>query len=221
MRGGTNPDILGAMKVRSALAVLGAAVLAACTTTPTVFEAVSLRPEASGRRYSTIVVVPLRANPENRDIFAASLVGRLSAWTTRAERGADVLSRTHFEVKDGRLVLKTDAEAIRRHLQTSGFEAVLVVSRLRPDDHDEGNHFWSKDPIGDYFSLPRSTPSATPAKTGDPVYFSTDLIDTATGKVVWSGHTKSIRTEYTVPLAESYAQAVVAELLRNGLIGKR
>jgi hypothetical protein len=196
-------------------------LLAACTTTPTVFEAVNFRPEAPGRRYSTLVVVPLRSNPENRDIFANSLIGQLTAWTTRVERGADVLSRTHFDLKDGRLVLKTDPDAIRKHLAASGFEAVLVVSRLRPEDHGDGDHFWSKDPIGDYFSAPRSTPTATRAKTGDPVYFSTDLLDTATGKVVWSGHTRSLRTEYTVSLAESYAQAVVAELLKDGLIGKR
>lgn len=200
---------------------LAAALLCACAATPTVFEAVNLRPEAPGRRYSTLVVVPLRSSPENRDIFANSLVGQLSAWTTRVERGADVLSRTHFETRDGRLVLKTDPEAIRRHLQSSGFEAVLVVSRLRAEDHGGGDHFWSKDPIGDYFSAPRSTPTATRPQAGDPIYFSTDLLDTATGKVVWSGHTRSLRTEYTVSLAESYAQAVVAELLKNGLIGKR
>lgn len=201
--------------------VLPLLLLAACATTPTVFEAVNFKPDVAGRRYSTLVVVPLRANPENRDIFANALIGRLSAWTTRVERGADVLSRTHFDVNGGRLVLKTDPEAIRKHLAVSGFEAVLVVSRLRPEDHGDGDHFWSKDPIGDYFSAPRSTPTATAPKPGDPVYFSTDLIDTATGKVVWSGHTRSVRGDYTVFLAESYAQAVVAELLKDGLIGKR
>ncbi|TPW21645.1 MAG: hypothetical protein FD126_478 [Elusimicrobia bacterium] len=209
------------MKARSALAVLSAAALAACATSPTVFEAVNLRPEGAGRRFSTIVVVPLRSNPETRDIFAAAMVGQLSPWTVRAERGADVLSRTHFEVRDGRLALKTDSDAIRRHLASSGFQAVLVVSRLRAERHSEGGHHWSEDPIGDYFSLPRSTPSARAPQTGDPVLISTDLIDTSTGKVVWSGHSKSIRTEYTVSLAESYAQAVVEELLRSDLIGKR
>jgi hypothetical protein len=201
-----------------------AALLGACSTTPTVFEAVNLRPESSGRRFKTLVVVPLRSNPETRDIFAASLVGRLQAWTLRVERGADVLSRTHFEVRDGRLALKTDAEAIRKHLAASGFEAVLVVSRLRADRHGEGAHRWSEDPIGDYFSIPRGSRTARVAPTaqnGDPVLISTDLIDTATGKVVWSGHSKSLRTEYTVSLAESYAQAVVEELLRADLVGKR
>jgi hypothetical protein len=200
-----------------------AALLGACSTTPTVFEAVNLRPESSGRRYKTLVVVPLRSNPETRDIFAASLVGRLQAWTNRVERGADVLSRTHFEVRDGRLALKTDAEAIRKHLAASGFEAVLVVSRLRADRHGEGAHRWSEDPIGDYFSAPRGPrPAGSPGpQSGDPVLIATDLIDTATGKVVWSGHSKSLRTEYTVSLAESYAQAVVEELLRADLVGKR
>lgn len=208
------------MKARSALAALGAAVLAACATTPTVFEAVNLRPESAGRRFTTVVVVPLRSNPETRDVFASALVDRLSSWTVRAERGADVLSRTHFEVRNGRLALKTDAEAIRRHLASSGFEAVLVVSRLRPE-RLEGGPRWSEDPIGDYFSAPRSTPSATAPRTGDPILISTDLIETATGRVVWSGHSKSLRTEYTVSLAESYAQAVVEELLRSDLVGKR
>lgn len=208
------------MKVRRALAALGAAALAACATTPTVFEAVNLRPEAAGRRYKTLVVVPLRSNPETRDVFAAALVGRLEPWTVRAERGADVLSRTHFEVREGRLALKTDPESIRNHLKASGFEAVLVVSRLRPE-RLEGGRRWSEDPIGDYFSAPRSTPAASAPRTGDPIHISTDLLDTATGKVVWSGHSKSLRTEYTVSLAESYAQAVVEELLRSDLIGKR
>lgn len=220
MRKGTKSDILRGMRA-APLAL--AALLCACSTTPTVFEAVNLRPEASGRRYTTLVVVPLRSNPETRDIFAAALVGQLQAWTLRVERGADVLSRTHFEVRDGRLALKTDAEAIRKHLAASGFEAVLVVSRLRAEHHNEGVHGWTDDPIGDYFKAPRSTRTAPSpgAQAGDPVLIATDLIDTATGKVVWSGHSKSQRTEYTVSLAESYAQAVVEELLRADLVGKR
>lgn len=215
-----NPDILRGMKAGPPLL---AALLCACASTPTVFEAVNLRPESAGRRFTTVVVVPLRGNPETRDVFAAALVGQLQAWTMRVERGADVLSRTHFEVRDGRLALRTDAEAIRKHLAASGYEAVLVVSRLRADRHGEGEHRWSDDPIGDYFSAPRSTWTARARgpQPGDSVFISTDLIETATGKIVWSGHSKSLRTEYTVSLAESYAQAVVEELLRADLVGKR
>lgn len=207
------PAILAAMTRR----LLGAAVLlAACVTSPTVFEAVNLRPGAQGRRFKTVVVAPLGSNAELRDVFAGSLVGRLKPWTVRAERGADVLSRAHFEDRAGRLVLKTDADAVRRHLSASGFEAVLVVYR-----HQEspGEHRWTEDPVGDYFSHP---PEARPAtKPGDPVHIAADLLETATGKVVWSGHSRSVRTEHLVTLADSYAEAVTAELVKSDLIGRR
>lgn len=189
---------------------------AACVTAPTVFEAVNLRPDAAGKRFKTVVVAPLGGNPEVRDLFANSLVGRLKPWTVRAERGADVLSRVHFEDRAGRLVLKTDADAVRRHLAASGFEAVLVLYR-----HQEtpGAHAWSEDPVGDYFKTPAEARPAPQA--GDPVHIAADLLDTATGRVVWSGHSRSVRTEHMVTLADSYSEAVVAELVKADLIGRR
>lgn len=203
------------MRVLPFLALLSAA---ACATTPTVFEAVNLRPGAAGKRFKTVVVAPLGSNPELRDLFAISLVDRLKAWTVRTERGADVLSRAHFEDRDGRLILKTDVEALRRRLASSGYEAVLAVSRQREETRG-GEHRWPEDPIGDFFSRPAQD---RPAERADePVLIATDLIDTATGKVVWSGCSRTVRPEEVVTLAESYASAVVEELVKNDLIGKR
>ncbi len=187
--------------------VLAALVAAACATPPTVFEATSLRPEARGRHYARIAVIYMNDDPGLRKTFGDSVVGFLRAWTAQAERGGDLLPRSLYDADgDGKIDANVDRDLIRRRLQEAGFEAVLMASNV-----SEHGHSWHFEETG---------PEAHPAGAAE-FLIETDLYDAASGKVVWSAHSRTLNPENGVLLSQSYAGAVVDELVKNDLLRKR
>ena len=192
------------MRQASALAVL---LAAACATPPTVFEATALRPEARGRHYSRIAVIYMSDDPALRKTFGDSVVGFLRPWTARADRGGDLLPRSLYDPKgDGKIDPNVDRDLIRKRLQDAGFEAVLLAANI-----SEHGHTWHYEETG-----PEAHPGAP-----DEFLIETDLIDAPTGKVMWSAHSRTLHPDNAVLLSQSYAGAVVDELVKNDLLRKR
>ncbi|MBI5597688.1 MAG: hypothetical protein HY928_16495 [Elusimicrobia bacterium] len=211
-------------KTASGLAVLALLAGAGCVTAPTTFEAASLRHEAEGRRFKTVAVLPMSEDPGLRKHFAESVVGFLRPWTVRAERGADLLPRQLYDADgDGRIDPAVDRDLIRLRLSEAGFEAVLTVAYQPKEDAlpAAGAHQWPEASLPEYMTAQYEKARAAGAARPDELLLETNLYDSKTGKVVWSAHSRTTRSASATVLAESYAAAVVDELVKYGLIGKR
>lgn len=192
-------------------------VLAACVTAPTVFEARYLRPEFKGRSYKTVAVLSLSDDPALRRAFGESVVGYLRAWTQRSEKGADLLPQAVYDRnRDGRVDADVDKEEVRRRIHEAGFEAILTAHY---EPKEEGEHSWGGQSFTDHWAA-ESEKSHTGAPAAEAL-IETELYDAVTGQVVWSGHSRTVLAGSVAVLSESYASAVVDELVKNGLVGKR
>lgn len=186
---------------------LAALLAAACATPPTIFEATYLQPEARGRRFARIAVIYLSDDPALRKSFGDSVTGFLRPWTARADRGADLLPRSLYDADgDGKIDPGIDRDRIRRQLNDSGFEAILLATNVT-----EHGHSWHYAEAG---------PEEHPA-SAEEYLIETELIDAATGKVLWSAHSNTIHPGNAVLLAQSYAGAVVDELVKNDFLRRQ
>ena len=191
----------------SRLLTLAALLAASCATPPTVFEATSLSPEARGHRFSRVAVIYLSDDPALRKAFGDSVAGFLRPWTAQAERGGDLLPLSLYDANgDGKIDSDIDRDKIRLHIKASGFEAILLAVNVT-----EHGHNWHYAEAG---------PEAHPASVEE-FLIETELLDTATGKVLWSAHSNTIHPENAVLLSQSYASAVVDELVKNDLLRKQ
>ena len=194
-------------------------LLAGCAAPETVFEATSRSPEFRGRRFTTVAFLSLSDDPALRRTFGDSVVGFLRTWTARSEKGSDLLPREAYDADgDGHIDLEVDKERVRRHISEAGFEAILTA-HYEPKEDAETPHAWS----GESFAGHWKGEIGKEHTGGAPEEFliETELYDSATGRVVWSGHSRTVRAANSVTLAQSYASAVVNELVRNGLVAKR
>lgn len=199
--------------------------LAACVTAPTTFEASFLRPEYRDRRYKTVAVLSLSDDPGLRRAFGESMVGYLGPWTQRAMKGGDLLPRTAYDRNgDGRIDVDVDKEAVRTRIREAGFDAILTA-HYEPREELEvrtgalPEHTWGSETFAGHWAS-----ESEKAHTGAPpseVLIETELYDAETGRVVWTGHSRTVLAGSVGTLSESYASAVVEELVKNGLIGKR
>lgn len=208
------------------LALAGILLLGAagCVTPPTTFEAASLRHAAEGRRFKTVAVLPMSEDPDLRKTFADSVVGFLRPWTVRAERGADLLPRRLYDADgDGRIDASVDRDLIRRRLSEAGFEAVLTVAYHAKEEPsaDDAAHQWSESSLPEYMTAQYEKAHAARGARPEELLLETNLYDSKTGQVVWSAHSRTTRSESATVLAESYASAVVDELVKYGLVGRR
>ena len=216
--------IMGMEKRALVLSGLLSAAASGCVSAPTTFEAASLRHAAEGRRFTTVAVLPMSEDPELRKTFADSVVGFLRPWTVRAERGADLLPRRLYDADgDGRIDASVDRDLIRRRLSEAGFEAVLTVAYHSKEDHPTGDaaHPWSESSLPEYMTAQYEKAHASGASRPEELLLETNLYDSKTGQVVWSAHSRTTRPGNATLLAESYASAVVDELVKYGLIGRR
>lgn len=202
--------------------LLGLLLAAGCVTPQTIFEATYLRPEFRAKHYTTVVVAPLSDDPALRQAFGEHMVEYLRTWTARTERGRDVLPRSVYDPHlTGRVDPNIDVDSIRKKFLEAGFGATLMVAYHAKEQAHGASHVWSEDPLGDYFKTHYAKPGDAAPPAEDQVLIETSLYDNETGKVVWSGHSRTVKTDDAVTLAQSYASAVIDELVKLNLIGKK
>lgn len=208
------------MRNAFALCLISAAL--GCAAPDTVFEATSRSPEFRGRHFTTVAFLSLSDDPALRKIFGDSVVGYLRTWTARSEKGSDLLPRTAYDSDgDGHIDLDGDKDIIRKRLFEAGFQAILTA-HYEPKEPAEPNvdaHAWSGESFSGHWAgeIGKEHTGEPPAE----FLIETELYDALTGRVVWYGHSRTVRAANAVTLAESYASAVVNELVRNGLVTKR
>ncbi|MDE2290549.1 MAG: hypothetical protein KGL53_00595 [Elusimicrobia bacterium] len=200
-----------------------ALLLGGCVTAPkTVFEATYLHPGWEGASFSTVVVLPISDEVALRKAFSDTVVQYLSAWTDRAARGYDVLPRSVYDPQaTGRVPAGFDTSLIRKRLADAGFQAALTVAYRPKETRAPGApHAWSERTLGEYFPNRYAEAHAGGPAPAEAL-IETNLYDTATGRVIWSSHSRTVETADDVSMAQSYAAAVVGELVKRGLIAKK
>lgn len=210
---------------RGWLALAMVLTVGCATAAPTVFRATHLHPAYHNQRYTTIVVAPISDSPLLRRTFADAVVQYLSVWTARTASGTDVLPRSLYDADDnGRIDSEGDRDVIRKHLADAGFQAVLTVAMRARDQLPPGaSRHWSDEPLSEYFAERYEEAHAASPEGGDgaEAVIETNLYDTSTGQVIWSGRSVTVNPVHAVTLAQSYAAATVGELVRLNLVGKR
>ena len=190
-----------------------------CAVPETVFEATSRSPEFRGRRFTTVAFLSLSDDPALRKTFGDSVVGFLRTWTARSEKGSDLLPLSTYDADgDGHIDLEVDKELVRKHISEAGFQAILTA-HYEPKEEGESPHAWSGESFAGHWKgeIGKEHTGEAPSE----FLIETELYDSLTGRVVWTGHSRTVRAANAVTLAQSYASAVVNELVRNGVVAKR
>ncbi|MCB0495349.1 MAG: hypothetical protein KDC79_04395 [Cyclobacteriaceae bacterium] len=205
------------MKKIAAVFILSALILSGCTGTR--FSATWKDPNYTGKSYEKLLVwalsdnVAARATVEDETTYFLKLKG------INAVSGADILPAD-------RSAIPKDQEVVKKKLVDAGYEAVLTVGLI---DVKEETHYvqgnYTPAAFGYYGSFYGYYPYMYGSvyqqgyyASSTNVYLETNLWDVNTGKLVWSGQSKSSDVSSVDKLANSYARAVVSELISKGLL---
>lgn len=205
---------------------LNALVLIAISTTlsgcmSTKFSATWKAPDYEGKAYKQVLVWALSDNVANRSTVEDEVTHFLNLKGVKTHSGADVLPYD-------RTTIPKDEKVIKQKLEKNGYDAVLTVGLkdIKEETHYvEGTGYYNPMAYGYYGSFYGYYPHMYGAvyqpgyyASTTNVYLETNLWDVKTGKLVWSGQSKSEHQGSVDKTANTYARAVVTELINKKII---
>lgn len=199
--------------------VVSALVLSGCMGTK--FSATWKDPEYKGQAYKKLLVVAMSDNVSARGTVEDETTHFLQVKKINAVSGSDILPAE-------RKAIPKDKEVLKEKLLKGGYEAVLTVGLIdvKEETHYvQGSGYYNPMSYGYYGSFYGYYPHMYGAvyqpgyySSSTVVYLETNLWDVKTGKLMWSGQSKSSDVSSIDKMANSYARAVVDELTGKGLL---
>ncbi len=199
--------------------ILVLAVLQGCMSTK--FQASWKAPDYDGKAYSKVLVLALSDNVANRSTIEDELTHFLNLKGVSTFSGADVLPY------DRNIIPKEKGE-IKKRLVKNGYDAVITIGLkdVKEETHYvQGTGYYNPMSYGYYGSFYGYYPHMYGSvyqpgyySTTEMIYLETNLWDVSSGKLVWSGQSKSTGQSTVDKTANAYARAVTTELISKGII---
>jgi len=187
----------------------------------TKFQASWKAPDFDGKAYEQVLVWGLSDNVANRSTVEDEVTHFLNLKGVNTHSGADILPYD-------RKIISKDQKIIKDKLVKKGYDAVLTIGLkdIKEETHYvQGTGYYNPMSYGYYGSFYgyNSYVYGTVYQPGyysstEMIYLETNLWDVETGKLVWSGQSKSTSQGSVDKTANAYARAVVTELINKGII---
>lgn len=207
------------MKKTTYLLIALAVISQGCMSTK--FQASWKAPDFSGKAYEQVLVWGLSDNVANRSTVEDEVTHFLNLKGINTHSGADILPYD-------RTIIPEDQEVIKRKLVEKGYDAVLTIGLkdIKEETHYvQGTGYYNPMSYGYYGSFYGYYPHMygnvyQPGyySSTEVIYLETNLWDVSSGKLVWSGQSKSTSQGTVDKTANAYARAVVSELIKKGIL---
>ena len=207
------------MRKFSFVIILTAFALQGCMSTK--FSASWKAPDFEAKEYDLLLVWALSDNVANRSTVEDELTHFLNLKGVKTHSGADILPYD-------RTIIPKDNKVIKQKLVEKGYDAVLTIGLkdIKEETHYvQGTGYYNPMSYGYYGSF-YGYSSYMYGNVYQPGYYSstemiyleTNLWDVNTGKLVWSGQSKSTGQGTVDKTANAYARAVTQELISKGIL---
>ncbi|MCF6352617.1 MAG: hypothetical protein L3J06_06370 [Cyclobacteriaceae bacterium] len=207
------------MKKTRIILIIAAFVFQGCMSTK--FSASWKSPDFDGKAYDQVLVWGLSDNVANRSTVEDEVTHFLNLKGVNTHSGADILPYD-------RTIIPEDQKIIKKKLVDKGYDAVLTIGLkdIKEETHYvQGTGYYNPMSYGYYGSF-YGYSSYMYGNVYQPGYYSsteyiyleTNLWDVETGKLVWSGQSKSTSQGTVDKTANAYARAVVSELINKGIL---
>lgn len=207
--------------MKKSLSFIAFAVLLLTGCMGTKFSATWKEPDYNGKAYKKLLVIAMSDNVSARGTVEDETTHFLKVKGINAVAGSDILPAD-------RTVIPKDKNVLKKKLTDGGYEAVLTVGLIdvKEETHYvQGTGYYNPMSYGYYGSfygynsyMYGSVYQPGYYSSSTVVYLETNLWDVATGKLMWSGQSKSSDVGSIDKMANSYARAVVSELTGKGLL---
>lgn len=207
------------MKKIGFLLIITAFLAQGCMSTK--FSASWKAPDFDGKAYDLLLVWGLSDNVANRSTVEDELTHFLNLKGVNTHSGADILPYD-------RSIIPEDNKVIKQKLIAKGYDAVLTIGLkdVKEETHYvQGTGYYNPMSHGYYGSF-YGYSSYMYGNVYQPGYYSstkmvyleTNLWDVNSGKLVWSGQSKSTSQGSVDKTANAYARAVTQELISKGIL---
>lgn len=207
------------MKRFNIIIILAAFALQGCMSTK--FSASWKGPDFEAKSYDLLLVWALSDNVANRATVEDELTHYLNLKGVNTHSGSDILPYD-------RTIIPKDQAVIKAKLLEKGYDAVLTIGLkdIKEETHYvQGTGYYNPMSYGYYGSF-YGYSSYMYGNVYQPGYYSstemiyleTNLWDVNTGKLVWSGQSKSTGQGTVDKTANAYARAVTTELISKGIL---
>lgn len=207
------------MKKSLSLIVVAVLLLSGCMGTK--FSATWKDPDFKGQAYKKLMVVAMSDNASARGTVEDETTHFMKVKGINAVSGSDILPAD-------RTAIPKDKEVLKKKLIDGGYDAVLTVGLIdvKEETHYvQGTGYYNPMSYGYYGSFYGYYPHMYGSvyqpgyySSSTVVYLETNLWDVNTGKLMWSGQSKSSDVSSIDKMANSYARSVVSELTGKGLL---
>lgn len=216
-------DVCKMRRTIFSLALLSLA-LVGCGGPSTKFTATWHNPEFQGRELKDVLVIGVSESVPNRNMFEAALTAELESVKIESFRAHQLMSN----------VEKLEREQVEALVKERGIDAVIVTRLLdvARDEHyvpptttvysDYGYPGYGSPYYGHYYGYYSYGYSVVTSPgysyTSVTVILETNLYDSATGEIIWSGQSESFDPESAADVIQPTARKIVDELVKEKLI---
>ncbi len=207
------------MKKTAYLLIALAIMVQGCMSTK--FQASWKAPDFDGKAYEQVLVWGLSDNVANRSTVEDEVTHFLNLKGVNTHSGADILPYD-------RKIIPEDQKVIKKKLIEKGYDAVLTIGLkdIKEETHYvQGTGYYNPMSYGYYGSfygyssyMYGSVYQPGYYSSTEMIYLETNLWDVNSGKLVWSGQSKSTSQGTVDKTANAYARAVVTELINKGIL---
>ncbi len=187
----------------------------------TKFQASWKTPDFEEKAYSQVLVWGLSDNVANRSTVEDEVTHFLNLKGITTHSGADILPYD-------RKIIPKDQEVIKQKLIAKGYDAVLTIGLkdIKEETHYvQGTGYYNPMSYGYYGSfygynsyMYGSVYQPGYYSSTEYIYLETNVWDVESGKLIWSGQSKSTGQGSVDKTANAYARAVVTELIKEGIL---
>jgi len=159
-----------------------------------------------------IIVIMVAKSPDMRDLFENRFAGELDARGNNAFQSHTIITMEELR----------DKELVKSKIRSSGADTVLIsrlVDTKTIESYNPGLIYVVPDYYHGWWGY-YNVVFADYGYTGDVrvAYIETNLYDVTTGKLIWSGHSKTERTEGEQQLITAFIQVMLKKLASDGII---
>lgn len=207
------------MRKFNIIIILAAFALQGCMSTK--FSASWKAPDFDGKAYDQLLVWALSDNVANRATVEDELTHFLNLKGVNTHSGSDILPYD-------REIIPVDQKIIKNKLIEKGYDAVLTIGLkdVKEETHYvQGTGYYNPMSYGYYGSFYGYYPHMYGSvyqpgyySSTEMIYLETNLWDVNSGKLVWSGQSKSTGQGTVDKTANAYARAVTTELISKGIL---
>jgi hypothetical protein len=193
------------------LLLIGATFLFASCTTTTVMTDVWKDKTYQGKPQK-IAVIMLAKSPERRNLFEDRFSGELDARGNNAFQSYTIIPMEQLP----------DKELVKSKIRSSGADTVLIsrlVDTKTIESYNPGMIYVVPDSYNDWWGY-YALVFADHGYTGNVAvaYVETNVYDVKTEKLIWSGHTKTERTEGEQELITAFIKVMIKKLASDNII---